>query len=202
MIVAANKTDILYDPQLLTDFKAHVESLGYQCFEISAAAHIGVRELVNAIAAELAALPPVKVYEPEYVPQAPRIDTSGDVTIEHRDGVWYVEGEWLERMLMSTNFRDPESPELVRPSAALLRPLRPAGTDGHSGRGHRQHVRAGIRIRQIRPQPRGLTGAPRKFFRGAPAFSLRNLRFFCIGFPFGGQEFTNCSGLGAEMRVE
>ena len=53
--------------------------------------------------------PPVKVYEPEYVPQAPRIDTSGDVTIEHRDGVWYVEGEWLERMLMSTNFRDPES---------------------------------------------------------------------------------------------
>ena len=109
MIVAANKTDILYDPQLLADFKAHVEGLGYQCFEISAAAHIGVRELVNAIAAELAALPPVKVYEPEYVPQAPRIDTSGDVTIEHRDGVWYVEGEWLERMLMSTNFRDPES---------------------------------------------------------------------------------------------
>ena len=96
-------------PQLLTDFKVHVEGLGYQCFEISAAAHIGVRELVNAIAAELAALPPVKVYEPEYVPQAPRIDTSGDVTIEHRDGVWYVEGEWLERMLMSTNFRDPES---------------------------------------------------------------------------------------------
>ncbi len=109
MIVAANKTDILYDPQLLADFKAHVEGLGYQCFEISAAAHIGVRELINAIAAELAALPPVKVYEPEYVPQAPRIDTSGDVTIEHRDGVWYVEGEWLERMLMSTNFRDPES---------------------------------------------------------------------------------------------
>ena len=109
MIVVANKTDILYDPQLLADFKAHVEGLGYQCFEISAAAHIGVRELVNAIAAELAQLPPVKVYEPEYVPRAPKIDTSGDVTIEHQDGVWYVEGEWLERMLMSTNFKDPES---------------------------------------------------------------------------------------------
>ena len=29
MIVAANKVDILTDPQLLTDFKAHVEGLGY-----------------------------------------------------------------------------------------------------------------------------------------------------------------------------
>ena len=109
MIVAANKVDILTDPQLLADFKAHVEGLGYHCFEISAAAHIGVRELVNAIAAELAALPPVKVYEAEYVPRPPKIDTSGDVTIEHEDGVWYVEGDWLYRILQSTNFKDTES---------------------------------------------------------------------------------------------
>ena len=109
MIVAANKTDILMDPQLLTDFKAHVEELGYRCFEISAAAHMGVRELINVIAAELANLPPVRVYEPEYVPKAPKIDTSGDIIIEHEDGVWYVEGEWLARMLQSTNFKDSES---------------------------------------------------------------------------------------------
>ena len=109
MIVAANKVDILTDPQLLTDFKAHVEGLGYPCYEISAAAHKGVRELVNAIAAELASLPPVKVYEPEYAPRPPKIDTSGDVTIEREDGIWYVEGDWLERVLMSTNFKDPES---------------------------------------------------------------------------------------------
>ena len=109
MIVAANKVDILTDPQLLADFKAHVEGLGYPCFEISAAAHKGVRELVNAIAAELASLPPVKVYEPEYAPRPPKIDTSGDVTIEREDGIWYVEGDWLERVLMSTNFKDPES---------------------------------------------------------------------------------------------
>ena len=109
MIVAANKVDILTDPQLLADFKAHVEGLGYPCYEISAAAHKGVRELVNAIAAELASLPPVKVYEPEYAPHPPKIDTSGDVTIEREDGIWYVEGDWLERVLMSTNFKDPES---------------------------------------------------------------------------------------------
>ena len=109
MIVAANKVDILTDPQLLADFKAHVKALGYECFEISAAAHMGVRELVNAIAAELASLPPVKVYEAEYVPRPPKIDTSGDVTIEHEDGIWYIEGDWLYRMLQSTNFKDTES---------------------------------------------------------------------------------------------
>ena len=101
--------DILSNPQLLADFKAHVEKLGYPCFEISAAAHMGVRELVNAVAAELASLPPVKVYEAEYVPQAPKIETSGDVTIEHEGGIWYVEGDWLYRMLQSTNFKDSES---------------------------------------------------------------------------------------------
>lgn len=109
MIVAANKTDILYDPQLLADFKAHVEELGYPCFEISAAAHMGVKDLVNAIAAELAALPPVKVFESEYVPKKPKIDTSGEVTIEVEDGVWFVEGDWIQRLLISTNFKDVES---------------------------------------------------------------------------------------------
>ncbi|MBR1781744.1 MAG: Obg family GTPase CgtA, partial [Oscillospiraceae bacterium] len=53
--------------------------------------------------------PPVKVYEAEYVPRRPKIDTSGDITIQREDGVWYVEGEWLERMLQSTNFQDSES---------------------------------------------------------------------------------------------
>ena len=109
MLVVANKTDILYDEQLLADFKAHVEGLGYPCFQISAAAHMGVRELVNAIAAELASLPPVKVYEPEYTERPKQIDTSGEVIIEHEDDIWFVEGDWIQRVLMSTNFKDVES---------------------------------------------------------------------------------------------
>ncbi len=109
MIVAANKVDIMEDPALLEKLRAHVEGQGMELFEISAAAHLGVKELVNAIAAELAALPPVKVFEPEYVPKPPKIDTSGDVTIEVEDGVWYVEGDWIQRLLISTNFKDVES---------------------------------------------------------------------------------------------
>ena len=47
MIVAANKTDIMADPALLDKFRAHVEGLGLELFEISAAAHQGTRELVK-----------------------------------------------------------------------------------------------------------------------------------------------------------
>ena len=68
-----------------------------------------MEELVNAIAAELASLPPVKVYEPEYVERPKQIDTSGEVTIEHEDDIWFVEGDWIQRVLMSTNFKDVES---------------------------------------------------------------------------------------------
>ena len=79
MIVAANKTDIMADPALLDKFRAHVEGLGLELFEISAAAHQGTRELVKKAAQELAQLPPVAVYEPTYVerPPSPEVSTSG-----------------------------------------------------------------------------------------------------------------------------
>ena len=109
MIVAANKVDILTDPELLENFRKHVESKGYPFFELSAAAHMGVKELVNAIAAELAALPPVKIYEPEYVARPVRVDVTGEFTVEHEDDIWYVEGDWIQHVLMSTNFKDVES---------------------------------------------------------------------------------------------
>ena len=109
MLVAANKADILEDHSLLERLKAHVEAKGYPCYEISAAAHQGVRELMRAVAGELAHLPPVTVYEPEYVPRPPEIDTSGQVDIQVEDGVWLVEGPWLQRLVANVNFGDYES---------------------------------------------------------------------------------------------
>ena len=109
MLVAANKADILEDRSLLERLKAHVEAKGYPCYEISAAAHQGVRELMRAVAGELAHLPPVTVYEPEYVPRPPEIDTSGQVDIQVEDGVWLVEGPWLQRLVANVNFGDYES---------------------------------------------------------------------------------------------
>ena len=108
-IVVANKTDLLADPAQLDAFRAHVEEVGYTFMAMSAATHQGTRELVQAIAARLAELPPVAVYEPEYVPRPPQIDTSEPLNIQQEDNTWLVEGPWLQRLMANINFSDYES---------------------------------------------------------------------------------------------
>ena len=78
--------------------------------EISAASHQGTRELVGKIAQALSALPPVKVFEPEYVPRPAAVDTSAPLHIERADdGTWIVDGPWLQRLMGNVNFADYES---------------------------------------------------------------------------------------------
>ena len=108
-IVVANKTDLLYDTEQLDAFRAYVEEKGYSFFAMSAATHQGTRELVRAIAAQLAELPPVTVYEPEYVPRPPEVDMSEPLEIRHEDDLWLVEGPWLQRLMANINFSDYES---------------------------------------------------------------------------------------------
>ena len=109
-IVAANKVDILEDPSNLERLRSHVESLGYTLYEISAAAHQGTWELVKKVAEMLSVLPPVTVYESEYVPKPPVIDTSAPLDIQRADdGTWLVEGPWLQRLMGNVNFSDYES---------------------------------------------------------------------------------------------
>ena len=108
-IVAANKTDLLTDSAVLDAFRAHVEAQGYEMIPLSAAAHQGTRELVARIGAMLSTLPPVTVYEPEYVPRMPEVDTGEQLHIEEVDGTWLVEGEWLRRLMADINFSDYES---------------------------------------------------------------------------------------------
>ena len=108
-IVAANKSDIMMDETLLERLRTRVEQEGYPLFTISAAAHKGTRELVQAIAAQLQTLPPVQVYEAEYVRRPETIDSSAPLEIREENGVWTVEGPWLERLMANVNFGDYES---------------------------------------------------------------------------------------------
>ena len=102
-------THLLEDPEQLEAFRAHVEELGYTFMEMSAATHQGTRQLVQRIGAQLAELPPVIVYEPEYVPRPPQIDTSEPLSITREDDTWLVEGPWLQRLMANINFSDYES---------------------------------------------------------------------------------------------
>ena len=108
-IVAANKTDIMADESLLEALREHVEALGFPLFTLSAAAHEGTRELVFAVANKLRELPPVAVYAPEYVKRPPKVDVSQPLEITVEDGVYLVEGPWLQRLISNTNFGDYES---------------------------------------------------------------------------------------------
>lgn len=109
-IVVANKCDLIPEGSaLLDEFRDYCDAMGYELFEMSAATHQGTRELVNAAARKLAALPPVIVYEPDYVAPEPVIDTSEAVTIEQYDDAWFVEGPWLEKLVATVNFSDHES---------------------------------------------------------------------------------------------
>ena len=110
MIVAANKVDIMEDPELLEKLRAHVEDKGCALYEMSAATHMGTRELMWAAANELATLPPVIVYEPTYVERPPEIDTSAALEIvQDDDGTWLVDGPWLRQLMANVNFSDYES---------------------------------------------------------------------------------------------
>ncbi|WP_298019896.1 GTPase ObgE [uncultured Dysosmobacter sp.] len=110
-IVAANKVDIMEDPENLARLRAHAEELGYALFEISAASHQGTRQLVGKVAEMLSSLPPVTVYQAEYVPKPPVIDASAPLEIQRADDghTWLVEGPWLQRLMGNINFSDYES---------------------------------------------------------------------------------------------
>ncbi|MDE7244863.1 MAG: GTPase ObgE [Oscillospiraceae bacterium] len=108
-IVVANKSDIMPDDSLLNALREHVDALGYPLYVISAAAHQGTRELVGVVANRLRELPPVAVYEANYVKRPPKVDMSEPLEITVEDNVYSIEGPWLQRLIANTNFGDYES---------------------------------------------------------------------------------------------
>ena len=110
MIVAANKIDIM-DPESdnLERLRKCCDDLGLELYEISAGTTQGTRNLMRIIAEHLRTLPPVTIYEPEYVEKVEEAGDPSDLEIEHLGSTWVITGTWLERMIMNINFDDFES---------------------------------------------------------------------------------------------
>ena len=110
MIVAANKTDLL-DPESdnLERLRAHVEAAGCEFYEISAGTTQGTKQLMRVVANRLQYLPPVTIYEPEYVELVEAPADPKEFDIEHYGNTWLVTGRWLERLIENINFDDYES---------------------------------------------------------------------------------------------
>lgn len=108
-IVAANKCDLAEDEQL-ERFEKYIRSKGYEYFVMSAAISYGTQELINAVAAKLATLPPIKEYETEEIPlEMLEQKQSNGFKITVQDDVYIVEAEWLLKILSRVDLDDYES---------------------------------------------------------------------------------------------
>ena len=110
MIVAANKIDLMMpESDNLERLRKHVEAAGCELYEISAGTTQGTRNLMRVVAEKLRTLPPVTIYEPEYVEVVAEAGDPKELEIEHLGNTWLVTGTWLERLIYNINFDDYES---------------------------------------------------------------------------------------------
>ncbi len=110
MIVAANKIDLLMpESDNLERLKARVAEAGCELYEISAGTTQGTRNLMRVVAEKLRTLPPVTIYEPDYVEVVEESCDPKALEIEHYGNTWLITGTWLERLVMNINFDDYES---------------------------------------------------------------------------------------------
>ncbi|MEG2143935.1 MAG: GTPase ObgE [Oscillospiraceae bacterium] len=107
MIAAANKCDVATKEQI-DKFTNEMEKRGIKVFLISAATRMGTRELVNEISQQLSKLEPIKIYAPEPIPEGIKKGTH-DFTIQKENGIYFIEGDWLENIVSNADTEDYES---------------------------------------------------------------------------------------------
>lgn len=103
-IVAANKTDLIDDPQKLEKLRKEIEREGYLFFPICTLTGEGLKPLLEAAWKILQDVPDVTFENPEkaIVYEVPK----DEFLIEQKDGVFYVKGKRVEKLVSMTNFED------------------------------------------------------------------------------------------------
>ena len=130
MIVAGNKCDLATDEQLEA-FAAEMEKRGLEYFPIMAPIAHGTQELALRCGELLSKLPPIRRFEAE----APVLPTPEDlkdhsVQIINREGVYFVEANWLLRVMRGIRFDDPDGLlyfERLLDGSGVIDALRAAG---------------------------------------------------------------------------
>lgn len=130
MIVVGNKCD-LTDDKTVEDFKKFIEEQGYLFFPIMAAIAYETEPLLKAIQEQLSKLPPVIRYEADPVPVLSTEEIGRhEVKITNHGGIYFVEGEWLLRIMRTIDFDDEESLQYfqrVLITSGVIDALREAG---------------------------------------------------------------------------
>ena len=108
-IVVANKVDLATDEQLET-LREYITSKGYEFMTMCAPIAEGTKEVINTVWNKLQTLPPIKQYEAEEIPTEIIVEKADNkFTIDVQDDVYFVEAEWLLKILQRTDLDDYES---------------------------------------------------------------------------------------------
>ena len=130
-IVVGNKCDLCEEEDVAKIAK-YFEDKGYKFFPVMAAIAEGTKEVINYVAATLATLPQIKVYEAEPKPQLD-LNTNKKRTFNIRvcDGVYFVEdAPWIMDVMNTVDPDDYESLqyfERVMRQTGIIDALRNAG---------------------------------------------------------------------------
>lgn len=109
-IIIANKCDSL-DEELFSkeNFENYIKSQGWDLIYVSAITGENIDDLVNKAAEKLRELPPIIKYEADYVPEEYSAESVRETIIKNVNGTYYIEGDWLYKVMGSINFDDRES---------------------------------------------------------------------------------------------
>lgn len=130
-IVVGNKCDLCDEQEVLNTAK-YFEDRGYKFFPVMAAIAEGTQNVVNYVAACLAKLPAIKVYEPQPKPQVDlSVGKKRTFNIRVCDGVYFVEdAPWIMDVMNTVDPDDYESLqyfERVMRQTGIIDALRNAG---------------------------------------------------------------------------
>ncbi|MFZ5988491.1 MAG: GTPase ObgE [Bacillota bacterium] len=108
-IVAANKMDITGAEVNLEKFKEAVEAKGYKVFPVSAGTNKGLRELMYYVGERLKELPNTILANDQEEEAVYTAKEEEAFEIHKEDDAYVVEGNWVRKLVASTNFDNYES---------------------------------------------------------------------------------------------
>ncbi len=103
-IIAANKVDLPDGKEKLESFQKAVEEKGYKVFPISAATNEGIRELMFYVAAQLKKLPETVLLQENEDEVVYTAAEEAPFTVRKEGNIYIVEGNWVRKVVGSTNF--------------------------------------------------------------------------------------------------
>ncbi len=107
-IVLGNKCDVATEEQI-EEFKNYIEGQGLLFLPISAATRQGLDSLPGIVFDKLKDLPPIQIFQPEYVKQQAQEGARSFTVTKTEAHTFSVEAPWLERILEGSNVDDYES---------------------------------------------------------------------------------------------